>query len=61
LTRDWIMNGVRASRAPTSRAKSAIHRGVSPKMSSANQMWSGATSSRSRRISSATAAGERWA
>jgi hypothetical protein len=37
-TRDWIMNGTRASRAATSRPNSATHCGRRPKMSSANQM-----------------------
>ena len=38
------MNGIRASRRATSAANSMIQRAVSPKMSSANQMWSGRTS-----------------
>jgi len=60
FTRLCIMNGVRASRARTSSANRRIHSGVRPKMSSANHTWPGPTSAFSRRISSATAAGERW-
>jgi hypothetical protein len=59
FTRDWIENGVTAPRACTASAKASIHRGVSPKMSSANQTCSGPTWSRNARSSSATLVGLR--
>ena len=59
LTRDCIEKGILAFRAATSLANASIHGELSPKMSSANHTWSGATDSRNRLSSSATFAGLR--
>ena len=57
-TRDWIMKGTRGvARAPPRGRTPATHWGRRPKMSSANQTWSGRSGRLTRASSSATLAG----
>ena len=55
----WILNGVRAPKRSTSDANASTQPGLSPKMSSANQTWSGRAALRTKASSDATLAAER--